>query len=53
MGVGRNQIAAAIAAGACTTDAVGAITRAGTNCGACRPEIAALLALPARLHAAE
>jgi assimilatory nitrate reductase catalytic subunit len=43
MGVGRNAIAAAIADGAGTVAAIGAATTAGTNCGACRPELAALL----------
>ena len=33
----------AIACGAATLDAVGSATRAGTNCGSCRPEIRALL----------
>ena len=33
----------AIACGATTLDAVGSATRAGTNCGSCRPEIRALL----------
>ena len=32
-----------IVGGAASLDAVGAITRAGTNCGSCRPEIRALL----------
>ena len=34
---------AAIAAGAATTDAVGAATGAGANCGSCRPEIARMI----------
>jgi assimilatory nitrate reductase catalytic subunit len=42
--VGAKTIAAAIDGGACTVDAVGAATGAGTNCGSCRPEIARLLA---------
>ena len=42
--VGAKTIAAAITAGACTVDAVGAATSAGTNCGSCRPEIARMLA---------
>jgi assimilatory nitrate reductase catalytic subunit len=33
----------AIADGAASLDAVGAMTRAGTNCGSCRPEIRALV----------
>ena len=43
-GVGAGAIRAAIAAGCGSVLAVGAATRAGTNCGSCRPEIAALLA---------
>ena len=44
MDVGRNQILAAISSGPCATiDAVGRATRAGANCGSCRPEIGALL----------
>ena len=44
MDVGRNQILAAIASGACASiDAIGQATRAGANCGSCRPEIGALL----------
>jgi assimilatory nitrate reductase catalytic subunit len=42
--VGAKTIGNAIAAGAATLEAVGAATNAGTNCGSCRPEIAALLA---------
>ncbi|MEL6583716.1 MAG: molybdopterin-dependent oxidoreductase [Pseudomonadota bacterium] len=42
-GVGLNTILDAISGGAVTVDAVGAALKAGTNCGACRPEIAALL----------
>jgi assimilatory nitrate reductase catalytic subunit len=42
-GVGRNRIAAAIAAGADSVAAVGAATSAGTNCGSCRADIAGLL----------
>lgn len=41
--VGLNQIRNAISTGAASLEAVGACTRAGTNCGSCRPEIAALL----------
>jgi assimilatory nitrate reductase catalytic subunit len=41
--VGVNRIAAAIAAGAETIDAVGSATRAGTNCGSCRSEIKRML----------
>jgi len=42
-GVSCGAVAAAIAGGAASLDAVGAVTRAGTNCGSCRPEIRALL----------
>ena len=38
-GVGRNEIAAAVAAGCRTVKAVGDATQAGTNCGSCRAEI--------------
>ncbi|MEO6338810.1 MAG: molybdopterin-dependent oxidoreductase [Caulobacteraceae bacterium] len=41
--VGASAISAAISGGACTVDAVGEITRAGTNCGSCRPEIARMI----------
>jgi len=41
--VGAKAVSAAIAAGADTADAVGAITGAGTNCGSCRPEIAGMI----------
>ena len=43
MNVGQNDIAAAITSGCRTADAVGQQTRAGTNCGSCKPEIAELL----------
>lgn len=52
MGVGTADIAAAARAGATTVEAVGQITRAGTNCGSCRSEIRELLHAH-RLHAAE
>jgi assimilatory nitrate reductase catalytic subunit len=42
-GVGASAIAAAITAGCRTLDAIGQATRAGTNCGSCRPELRALL----------
>jgi assimilatory nitrate reductase catalytic subunit len=42
--VGAKTIGNVIAGGAATLEAVGAATNAGTNCGSCRPEIAALLA---------
>ncbi|USQ98350.1 nitrate reductase [Caulobacter sp. RL271] len=41
--VGAKAVNAAIAAGADTPDAVGAVTGAGTNCGSCRPEIARMI----------
>jgi assimilatory nitrate reductase catalytic subunit len=41
--VGRNTIASAIGAGAVTLDAIGSACQAGTNCGSCRSEIAAML----------
>ncbi|MBL4929921.1 nitrate reductase [Fuscibacter oryzae] len=42
--VGMNTIVEAIATGACLTVAdLGAALKAGTNCGACRPELAALI----------
>ncbi len=44
--VGRNTIAREIEIGASTLDAVGAACQAGTNCGSCRSEIAAMLPLP-------
>ena len=43
-GIGAREIGAAIRAGCETVDTVGAATKAGTNCGSCRPEIRALLA---------
>ncbi len=48
LGVGRTRILTA-AAGACDVAAIGRATGAGTNCGACRPEIAAILAAHALL----
>ena len=41
--VRADRIAAAIAGGAASLDAVGEITTAGTTCGSCRPEIARML----------
>jgi assimilatory nitrate reductase catalytic subunit len=42
--VGAHTIARAIAdQGFVTVDAIGAALRAGTNCGSCRPDIAALI----------
>jgi assimilatory nitrate reductase catalytic subunit len=37
------RIGAAIAAGACSLDAVGRATRAGVTCGSCKPEIGRIL----------
>ena len=42
-GIGANDIAAAACAGAATVAAIGCETKAGTNCGSCRPAIARLL----------
>ena len=44
LSVGRNQIGAAIGAGAASVEAIGARTKAGTNCGSCKPEIGKMLA---------
>ncbi|PTX48241.1 assimilatory nitrate reductase (NADH) alpha subunit apoprotein [Gemmobacter caeni] len=52
-GVGRNRLQSAFRDGACDLAAIGQATGAGTNCGACRPEIAAMLAQLARPQAAE
>lgn len=43
MGVGAGTIEKAISAGAQTVGDVGKVTCAGTNCGSCKPEIAALI----------
>ena len=45
--VGENTLREAIAGGAASLEAIGESTRAGTNCGACRPEISALIAAAA------
>ncbi|GAA0572887.1 nitrate reductase [Craurococcus roseus] len=47
-GVSEACVRGAIEAGARSVAAVGERTRAGTGCGSCRPEIAALLACAAR-----
>lgn len=53
-GVGVNTILRAIEAeGLMSVEAVGAALEAGTNCGSCRPEIAALIARGVRKEAAE
>jgi assimilatory nitrate reductase catalytic subunit len=46
--VGRNQITAEALKGACDVADIGERLKAGTNCGACRPEIAKLLHVGAR-----
>ena len=49
-GVGRDAIVAAGHEGAADVRAVGAATKAGTNCGSCIPEIRKILAsAPARI----
>ncbi len=53
MGVGRNQILAAIEMAGGSLDAVCKATGAGTNCGSCRSEVADLIARQSRLQAAE
>ena len=54
-GVGALEITEAACAGAATIEAIGARTRAGTNCGSCRPAIARLLdaALTEAMEAAQ
>ncbi|TIX17249.1 MAG: hypothetical protein E5V41_11515, partial [Mesorhizobium sp.] len=52
LGIGANQIAAAVGAGCGTVEAIGEATRAGTNCGSCRAEIRAIIAT-GRVQAAE
>jgi len=51
--IGRNTVMDAIAKGARTVSDIGAKTCAGTNCGSCKPELAALLAQPSLPLAAE
>ncbi len=52
--VGVNTIFAAIQSQHLTSvEAIGAALQAGTNCGSCRPELAALLAAATRQEAAE
>ena len=43
LGVSCASVQSAIASAAMTLDAVGVVTKAGTSCGSCRPEIRALL----------
>ena len=42
-GVGQRQISAEIRKGSNTIEAIGQRLKAGTNCGACKPEIGKLL----------
>jgi assimilatory nitrate reductase catalytic subunit len=42
--VKSRAILAAIADGACSTEAVGARLNAGTNCGSCLPELTRMIA---------
>ncbi|QWG19663.1 molybdopterin-dependent oxidoreductase [Bradyrhizobium sediminis] len=42
-GVGQHQISSEIQKGATSVDAIGRQLKAGTNCGACKPEISKLL----------
>ncbi len=54
LNVGVNQIRGAIESGqAMTVEAIGAALGAGTSCGSCRPEIAALITRFGALKAAE
>ena len=53
MNVGQNDLRRAVQAGANSVDALGLATGAGTNCGACRPELAALLLPTTKAMAAE
>ncbi len=54
LNVGLNTLHHAIATGGLTTvDAIGAALGAGTNCGSCRPELAALIARHTHRVAAE
>ncbi len=53
-GVGINTIVSAVESqGLYSVEAVGAALEAGTNCGSCRPEIAAILASLSQREAAE
>jgi assimilatory nitrate reductase catalytic subunit len=42
-GISTRAVTAAIAGGATSLDTIGAATRAGSNCGSCRPELRALV----------
>jgi len=50
--VGANQIAAAVATGCASVEAIGEVLKAGTNCGSCRSEIRAIVNA-GRVQAAE
>ena len=51
--VGANSIVDAVTGGGClTVEAIGAVLKAGTNCGSCRGEIRAIIEAH-RLAAAE
>ena len=54
-GVGEKDILEAVGGGAATVAVVGACTKAGTNCGSCRPAIARLIEAcpPMAMEAAE
>ena len=53
-GVGLNTLVSAIESQALTSvEAIGEALQAGTNCGACRPELASLLPRAVHLQAAE
>ena len=53
-GVGLNTILAAVEErNLSSVDEIGALLQAGTNCGSCRPELAALLAATQTREAAE
>lgn len=49
-GVKSQAIERAIASGACSTEAIGARLKAGTNCGSCLPELRRILAAAATLR---
>ncbi|APX89166.1 nitrate reductase [Brevirhabdus pacifica] len=53
LNVGANTLGAAIAGGVDSVAGLGTCTSAGTNCGSCRPELAALLNAARRMEAAE
>jgi len=52
-GVGQNTLLNALDAGASTVSDLGFATNAGTNCGSCKPELAALIAKAKTPMAAE